>query len=444
MIGRRGSNSQFVCSTHPIASLLSTDMFLCFDGDNFGLYNPWRSVQNIDAHREMDPELREYLYKKGAFEMPPIAEQRELFQLFLDKLYHMFPVINRSDIENIKSLSPLLLNAIFLAATRCDGRLDRQTIRSRSQQLYERCQLLELAESNKIVLIQSYLLMSIQEEGVNGESLAKEYVTKACMLCGDLALTNLGGSDGMLMDESKSRTYKNTVYKKGILSRIFWTSFCCDRLAAATSGREMYYNYTDIIIDELSIDDYEAGPSQVNDFMFLKSWYEICKFLFRILDSFYKPPERRGKDHSLPRDLFNWEMKVELYSSSLSGQISLMHAYACLLYLRCKMDPISLITSKNSPSDLISDDYIILLHKYSSVILSIDTFFLQTHILGVHAILHVMALAQLELQALPSSDETGEYLITVKQEVLGSLEHLKNYWWLASSSLKLLHASTKN
>ncbi|RLV90064.1 hypothetical protein JA1_004849 [Spathaspora sp. JA1] len=437
---RRSNNSQYVCSTHPIASLLSSDMFLCFDGDNFGLYNPWRSVANIDANKVMDVQLREYLNKKQAFEMPPIQEQRQLFEVFLTNFYHLLPIINRSDIEHIKTLSPLLLNSIFLAATRCDDRLTPSEIRIRCQEFYQRCQLLELCENNKLVLIQAYLLMSIQEEGVNGESLAKEYVNKACTICGDLALTNLGGSDGILID--KSRTYNNITYNKGILTRIFWTCFCCDRLVAATSGREMYFNLTDIIIDELGLHDFEEGVNQVDDFIFLKSWIEICKFLYRILDCFYKPPERRNKDEGLPLELLNWQQPSSYQQDTPDSsdqvtpdtnkhkdtnklqQIKLFHAYACVLYLRCKMDPISLITSQNTT---IGDDYISLLHKYSSIILSIDKSILQQHIVGVHSILHVMALAQLELQTFPNN-QANDYILQIKREVLESLQYLKDYW----------------
>ena len=33
--------------------------------------------------------------------------------------------------------------------------------------------------------------MSIHEEGINGSSLSKEYITRACNLCGDLGITTL-------------------------------------------------------------------------------------------------------------------------------------------------------------------------------------------------------------------------------------------------------------
>lgn len=97
----------------------------------------------------------------------------------------------------------LLLNAMFLVATRCRP----GDVRERCQELFERCKLLELLENNKIVLLQSYLLMSIHEEGINGSSLSKEYIVRACNLCGDVGLTTLSGSNGTVQD-TQHRVYK--------------------------------------------------------------------------------------------------------------------------------------------------------------------------------------------------------------------------------------------
>ena len=61
-----------------------------------------------------NPNLTEYLNREGAFILPPISEQRQLMEIFINKIYPFFPVIEISDNkDSLNKFPPLLLNAIF-------------------------------------------------------------------------------------------------------------------------------------------------------------------------------------------------------------------------------------------------------------------------------------------------------------------------------------------
>lgn len=396
------SNPQFVCSTHPIASFLSTDKFLCFDGDSFGLFNPWRNSPTIESSlEETNSELKEYLKSQGAFVLPPISEQRELMKLFMVNIYPFYPVIEKDDFWN----SPLLLlNAMFLAATRCQP----GDVRERCQELFERCKLLELLENNKIVLLQSYLLLSIHEEGINGNSLSKEYIVRACNLCGDVGLTTLSGSNGTVQD-TQHRVYKKLYYGKSLLNRLFWTSFCCDRLSAATHGREMYFNMNDVLIDDVS-----------NEFIHLKSFVTLSKLIEKVLCTRYRPPHGRRVDNDLQDELLNWES-----SAGVKHQwFNLLHSYVCMLYLRCKVDPVA---SDQEVYDL--------LHEYANQVLLVDEMWFQVFVVGVHTLLHIIS-----LQALFTRDSTNFEIM--KETVEALLKKLQGKWWLSAAGLKMFVTNT--
>lgn len=406
---------QFICSTHPIASFLSTDKFLCFDGDKFGLFNPWRSSPNIETNtittgstgsaiEDENPNLTEYLNREGAFILPPINEQRQLMEIFINKIYPFFPVIDICDKDSLNKFSPLLLNSIFLVASRCLSNENNINIniniRQRCQELFERCKLLELNENNKIALIQSFLLMSIHEEGINGSSLSKEYITRACNLCGDLGITTLSGSNGTVQD-TQHRVYKKLYYGESILTRLFWISYCCDILSAATHAREVYYNMNDVFIGDVP-----------KEFPELTIFVELLTLLYRTLGSHYRPHKGRIIDEKLSTDIINWQ------SSSINHHpwLKLLHSYICMINLRCELDPITLdpIVVKS-------------LHEQFINVAKCDPFWFKFHIVGVHSLLHVTSL----LNVLGNDNDD------LNNNIRKSLEDLKEIWWLAASGLKL-------
>ncbi|RCK54871.1 hypothetical protein Cantr_04721 [Candida viswanathii] len=400
------SKSQFVCSTHPIASFLSTDKFLCFDGDKFGLFNPWKNSPTIEPGSEdgYSSELREFLKSQGALVLPPVAEQRELMRMFMEKVYPFYPVIENDDIRYMPSL---LLNAIFLAATRClPG-----DVRERCQALFERCKLLELAENNKIVLLQSYLLMSIHEEGINGSSLSREYIVKACNLCGDVGLTTLSGSNGTVQD-TQHRVYDKAYYGQSLLNRLFWVSYCCDRLSAAIHSRETFFDMKDVFIDDVS-----------DEFQQLKNFVSLAKLIERTLYSHYRPPAGRSIDATLGEDLQNWAPE----QGDVHPWLGLLHSYVCMLYLRCKIDPVAWDQKVYGS-----------IHKHAKNTLAVDGVWFLVFVVGVHSLLHVLSSLTLF-----DRDSTHDEEKVLKTNVVDLLKRLEGKWWLAAAGLKMFVDSTE-
>ena len=438
---------QFVCATQPLALLLSRDSFLCFDGDDFGLYYPWRGIDSAQYNeKSIDEDFKSYLSNKGAFVVPPIQEQRRLIQIFLENVYPLYPIAGRNILNDIKTIPIMLLNAMFLNAIRFDISEDRSNIRSRSNEFYERCKLLELVETNKITLIQSYLLMSIHEEGMEGATSSKEYITKACNLCGELAITNMGGSNGIPKNHEHKDTefssFKKVNYEKRTLTRLFWVSFCCDRLVSATCGREMYYNPADLMVDGVELEDFDEGENQEYDFAIFSSWCSVCKLIDRIQSSMYRPPPNRTlTDHTLEIDLLNWHIENESQiEERFKNSLKIYHAYAFILYLRCKVDSRSLIiggTELNNIEEGTTGRHMSLIHNYSTLIVDlIESNKFIHHVLIVHSILHVISLIQLESK-MHFEDSYGLYCKSMMGRSVKILENFKDYWWFAGAALRL-------
>lgn len=444
------ARSQFVCATQPLAPLLSADSFLCFDGDNFGLYYPWRMKDNRSNDINIDEDLKKYLDKKDAFVVPPIQKQRHLLEVFFDNIYPLYPVVERNILDDIRTIPLMLLNAIFTCTIRFDNTEDKKYVRSRSNEFFKRCKLLELAETNKITIIQSCLLLSMHEEGVEGATSSKDFITRACILCDELAITNMGGSNGSMNTLEKSDLDQSNIrrvpYKKDISSRLFWISFCCDRLVSATSGRAMYYNLSDLMIDEPTIYSFDEGENQEADFQIFTKWCNICKLIDRILCAMYRPPQNRTlDDNNLMSDLLEWKIDVPM-NDTFANFLRIFHGYACVLYFRCKVDLISLISSDTEIGNVTNNSIgqsMALIHEYSkSIIDLVDSKVYVHHILIVHAILHVIALVQLEASAKIQFKDanwktTGEYFIDMMNKSISALNSLKSYWWFADAALRL-------
>lgn len=424
---------QFVCSTQPLALLLSRDSILCFDGDAYGLYFPWRGSSQGGALA--DPELARYLEKQGAYEVPAIAEQKRLISLFFDNIYPFYPIVPRRIAEAPGLVPLLLLNAVFLAAVRFDTQIPSPQIRSRLAELFRRCKLLDLAETNKVVLIQAFLLLSIHEEGMEGVTSSKQYVSRATNLCGELAITNMGGTLGSLDLDVEN----GPKYLRPLLSRIFWCAFCVDRMVSATSGREMIFNRKDLLVDEIQESDFE-GPTQKDDFAVFSAWLHICELIERIQCSCYRPPQNRSIDPELSDDLSRWRPPViELEHYWKCGVfLQIASIYCRMLHLRSAIDSTSLVLGESietAPNSIFGQ-----IHACSTQAIRLVDPLCTQNVLVVHVVLHVIALLQLECKLNAGALEKSEFLEyyhMVSRESLAKLAHLRDYWWFAGTALLL-------
>lgn len=408
---------------------MSKDSLLCFDGDNFGLYYPWRQLS--DANDSVDREIVTYVRSKGAYELPPALEQRRLVQLFLETVYPFYPVVPREQLKSINEIPLILLNAILLSVVRLDTTKKPEEIRDYCDTIYHRCKLLELLETNKVTLIQTYLLLSINEEGLDGANLSKQYISKACNYCGELALTTISATSKSSLSPQSSQTDLHTLggrqYTESLLRRICWTAFACDRLVAATSGREMYFNLLDWNVDDLVIGDFEV----TEEFDIFTNWLQIAKFIDRILSSYYRPLKGRVLDTTLKEDLINWTPTTQ--RANAENLLSIYHEYALILYLRCQIDPITVIGSEFEQD---SGEFFQLIRSCSTQILQLaSSQSLIHHIMVVHALLHVISLLRVESKI--RTIKNNEYYIQTKTKSFDLLEKLSRTWWLAASSYRL-------
>lgn len=436
---------QFVCSTQPLSLLLSRDSYLCFDGDFFGLYYPWRGQENeVHVESRHDTALRKFVDSQGAYIVPSAVERKRLILLFLANLYPLFPVVSRKSLEDTSQVPLILLNAIMLCATRFDTKVGQVPTRTRLKQFYERCKLLELVEHNKIVLIQSYLLLSIHEEGISGARDSKEYITKACNLCGELCITNISGTNDI--SELSSSELNNLVrlkYWKGLLRRLFWVSYSLDRLVSATSGREMYYDRQDLIIDDLTMDDFEVGEYQVSDLATCRKMVSLAKLVERVQCSHYRPPTHRTVDTRLKDDILNWNMDENIENELTRKFLEVYHAYIAILTFRCQIDTVGLILKSRDSGTLglFDKEERLPLQEYSIKIMYLAASEpLVHHVLVVHAVLHVIALNQLEFNtASYDSDKPENYYAEVTGMAKVVLTDLRKYWWFAGAALRLFN-----
>lgn len=441
---------------------------LCFDGEVLGLYSPWRDVNNSfvqdDASNSVDKDLIEFLSKKGAFDLPSKKEQKRLIGLYFEHVYPLMPIIDRE--VDIGQLPPLLINCMMLAGVRYDKTLerDKDQHRIKANQFMKRAKYLEMMEYDRVTLLQAYLLMSVQEEGIQGPVFAREYIYKAYMIVVQLGIHNLGESGDIENFESSEdpKSYTKSVskrlYDRRLLSRLFWTTFCCDRYICVTTGSAMAINPKDLIMNELSINDFDKGEHQREDYEVFKRWHSLCSLLDRILCNAYRPPGQRVVDERLELDLLNWDdenlKETEHFDKKYLNFFKIAHCYSNLLYLRCQIGVLDLIEvepesitvhpSNKSPLSSAGMNFSI---QFCARVLDILSNNEETvhHIINVHVLLHAMVLIHLEIEVKSQTraadgeltDEVRRILrfkIGQLQQGLEILKRQRSWWWLAGAS----------
>lgn len=423
-IRQRKIDRQYVTSTQPLAPLLSRDWFFCFDGGDLGFYFPWRDSYFTSDSKDdkLDPDLKRYLVKKGAFVLPSEEEQNRLLQLYLSNVYPLYPVVDRDILEKISEIPAILLNALMLTAVRYDeANIETSQIREKAQELFLRCQLLEMAETNQITLIQAYLLMSMHEEGPKGSLNARRYVSRAIILAHEIGLHNFS-----------IQKNDNAEYSSEMLRRLFWTSFCCDRAIAATSNSAMMYNRLDMIIDEPSVKDFDSNI----DYEIFNKWYSLCSLYENVLIAGYRPPPNRSTVQ-LEEKLHEWEMNLRPgMEEKFSSFFKVAYSYCFMLYLRCGIDFLVLLNDEREAKQVVNQ-----LTRFYNLTLDNAPFAIQ-HIVVIHAVLHTSVLLLLELTAKMPLDDVPSEQLRSKQQMLDScmqfLQSSKYKWWLPSASYYLL------
>lgn len=117
------------------------------------------------------------------------------------------------------------------------------------------------------------------------------------------------------------------------------------------------------------------------------------------------------------------------------------HAYIAILTFRCRIDTVGLILkSRDSGAlGLFDKEERLPLQEYSIKIMCLAASEpLVHHVLVVHAVLHVIALNQLEFNTSSySSDKPENYYAEVTGMAKLVLTDLRKYWWFAGAALRL-------
>ncbi|OAG45470.1 hypothetical protein AYO21_00104 [Fonsecaea monophora] len=206
--------------------------------------------------RQLSPEEYACLQAKGAFSTESDDLRNELLGLFFDYVYPILPIIDPYDFRRryeaggIQSISPLLLQSMFLAASNfisTDGlkRSGWPSLMHMKRRFYERAKALYDFdyETDKICLIQSVLLLGYWLGQAHDRTDSWHWVGVAI---------SLSQSVGLHRDPGFSDVPPS---QRSLWRRIWWCCFYRDRCIALGMGRAFRINAEDCDVKELTLED---------------------------------------------------------------------------------------------------------------------------------------------------------------------------------------------
>ncbi|KIW94791.1 uncharacterized protein Z519_04768 [Cladophialophora bantiana CBS 173.52] len=217
--------------------------------------------------RQLSPEEYACLQAKGAFSTESDDLRDELLSLFFDYVYPILPIVDpydfrrRYDAGGVQSISPLLLQSMFLAASNfisAEGlkRSGWPSLMHMKRRFYERAKALYdfEYETDKICLIQSVLLLGYWLGQAHDRTDSWHWVGVAI---------SLSQSVGLHRDPGFSDVPPS---QRSLWRRIWWCCFYRDRCIALGMGRAFRINAEDCDVKELTLEDlvYTAGTSSSN------------------------------------------------------------------------------------------------------------------------------------------------------------------------------------
>lgn len=122
----------------------------------------------------------------------------------------------------------------------------------------------------------------------------------------------------------------------------------------------------------------------------------------------------------------------------MHGFLKIEYAYTCILYFRCHIDAISLIFKEAGIEDNKESEtkYFQYIDNYSKDILDIiESNSYVHHMVVVHSVLHIIALAQVQIKT-SSSPSHGSYEGIAKRSMC-IIYNMRHLWWQAGSALYL-------
>ncbi|KAF3797966.1 Fusaric acid cluster transcription factor FUB12 [Colletotrichum gloeosporioides] len=205
-----------------------------------------------------------YLSSKGAFETPPHAVLDALIEVFITRVYPLYPIVNRVEFMEqyrTKKIPWVLLQSVCLvAATFCPARLihkfgfeSRQTARS---SFYSKAKaLFDFSyENSKIVVLQVTILLTFWGGSPNTYWNFHSWVGTGVAIAETLGC---------------HRTMASTNVKpqdRSLLKRLWWVLVVRDTACATLVGRPFRINMDHCDVDQLTIHDFEQGTPSTSAF----------------------------------------------------------------------------------------------------------------------------------------------------------------------------------
>ncbi|KAJ5612716.1 hypothetical protein N7510_005910 [Penicillium lagena] len=227
----------------------------------------------------MMPEDLDFLRMKGVFELPEKAHLDAFFATFLERIYPLYPLVNRQELiqQHANGNVPLILlhSICFIAATFCDlpilhhaGFTSRRDARFH---YYKKVKVLFDSgyEINKIVILQSAILMSFWGGGPNSYWNFYSWISTAVTIAEAVgihrstAMTNMAPQD------------------RSLLRRLWWILVVRDSACSALVGRPFRIDIDQSDTEMLTIADF-AHDAMVPNFLEASSHHKYAQYQIEI------------------------------------------------------------------------------------------------------------------------------------------------------------------
>ncbi|KAL7941839.1 fungal-specific transcription factor domain-containing protein [Trichoderma barbatum] len=267
-----------------------------------------RHILISEAPISLSAQDREYLQYKGIFTLPQKSTCNELLRAYFHHVHPMMPIVDATvllkfhETGKAREWNLLLLWSMFFVATNfvdarvwaLEGYSSRKEMKaamySRAKCLYDNG-----GETDKVVLLQSALLMGFWHSKWDGHSQPWYWIGVAVSLCQMLGLHR--DPDSVKFNTSFPS------HQRHLWRRLWWTCFFRDRSLSLTLGRPLRINLNDcntpmvssadVLSDLIQIPASIANAYIPHDFSQLANYWitliQLSKLLGDVLTLCYQP-----------------------------------------------------------------------------------------------------------------------------------------------------------
>ncbi|PLB44822.1 hypothetical protein P170DRAFT_415585 [Aspergillus steynii IBT 23096] len=274
-----------------------------------------RSSQNQSTH--ILPEDLEFLRTKGVFEYPDKSQLGVFLDVFLERVYPLYPIVNRHELiqQHANGDIPLILlhSICFIAVTFCPlSVLHHAGFASRREArffYYKKVKALFDSgyEINKIVILQSAILMSFWGGGPNNYWNFYSWISTAVTMAEALGIHRSTATTNMQPGD------------RSLLRRLWWILVTRDSACSSLVGRPFRIDLNQSDTEMLTIGDF-AHDAMTSDFLecpsrqrYARYQIEIAKLssiLRDIVMSRFYPKRRPFTPDTLQTRLKQWRKEL--------------------------------------------------------------------------------------------------------------------------------------